>query len=101
MITKGGKEATSKGGKGVKSNDINWVYVTGLCHYVIVYANRYERFQLFNKVIPKGCPQEGVRRQKEYLETDLSPETSAYQNSTHLHHFKKRISPNGVKIKKL
>ena len=62
---------------------IEYIVIMLSCEYI----HRYVRFQLFSKVISKGCPRKGVGRQ-EYLETDLSPETSAYQNSTHLLQFK-------------
>ena len=47
-------------------------------------------FNFLVKWYQKDVPRKGVRRQKEYLETDFSPETSAYQNSTHLLHLKKK-----------
>ena len=48
----------------------------------------------------KGVIRKEVRSQEGGKELGLRPETLAYQNSTHLHHFAKKICPKEVKIKK-
>ena len=53
-----------------------------------------DKFWPLNKMVLKESQAGGVEGM------ELSPETSAYQNSTHLHHFAIKISPKEIKIKK-
>ena len=57
-------------------------------------------FSLQVKWYLKEVIRKEFRRQEGRKELVLSPETLACQNSTHLHHFTKKISPKEVKIRK-